>query len=81
MSELSPSQQAGISAVETAVYAALVGEHREARRVLVEAIAGGLSEEVVTGLLGVTQNALERLGEATGTDPVSAWGEFMRRQR
>lgn len=81
MSELGPSQQAGMVAVETAIYACLIGEHREAHRVLLEAIAGGLTEEVTTGLLGVAQNALERLGEATGTDPVAAWSQFMRRER
>lgn len=76
---LTPSQREGVRYVESAVFAALVGEQQEARRILKEGLARGLAEEISTGLVGVAENLARRLGEATGSDPVIAWGEFMRR--
>jgi ribonucleotide reductase alpha subunit len=74
---LTPSQLAGIRAVNAAVYAYLDGDHRDAYRTLDAAVAAGLTEEVVTGLLGISVNALTMLAEQTGVNALEAWRTYV----
>ena len=76
---LSPRQDAGRVAVEAAVFALLLHEDDECHRILADAVDQGLIEEVCTGGVGLSAFLVTQIAELTETDPVQAWGEFMRR--
>jgi hypothetical protein len=74
---MTPREHAGLMAVNTAVSLYLDGRHDDAVRTVQAAIGQGLAEEVATALLGITANALIRLGEATEVDPLVGWSTFI----
>lgn len=76
---LSPRQERGRVAIESAVFAVLLGEEVESRRLLQEAIDAGLIEEVLTGSIGLSAYLATVVAVQAQTDPATYWGEFMRR--